>query len=199
MRNKIFTIATIIIAATVLSLTASAQEKSSAKARLFNLVSAAKQGKAKLNPQLAKRVRDAFSEERTAAPETNFPSIVGSWNCHVPTSDGGNAPFDALQTFAADGTFVETSSLLGMGGEGPAHGAYERIRRGYALTFELFVFDPETGESVGRVRVRAAIKMSSSNSFDAETAVDFIEPDGTVIPDIDGGPFSATRLQVYGN
>lgn len=196
MKNRIFAFTTIIVATVMLSMTAAAQEKTTKRSRLFELVTAAKQGKAKLNPEIAKRVRDAFNEDRTEAP--NVPLITGSWNCHITKSDGGSAAFDALQTFAGDGTFVETSSLLGIGGEGPAHGAYERSRRGYALTFELFVFDPETGESVGRVRVRAAIKMTSSNSFEAETAVDFIELDGTVIPDIDGGPFSATRLHVYG-
>ncbi len=198
MKTKIFTVFTMIAATLALTVAASAQAKKQGRnARLFELVQSAKQGKAKLNPEIAQRVADDFATE-AVDDEAAAPSIIGTWNCHIPTSDGGNPPFDALQTFGSDGTFVETSSLLGMGGEGPAHGVYQRFKRGYLLTFVLFVFDPETGESVGQVRVRASIRLTGPNDFTANSAVDFIEPDGTVIPNIDGGPFGGTKIQVRG-
>lgn len=198
MKTKLFTIFTVIIAALAVTISISAQsKKQSRNARLFELVQAAKLGNARLNPETARRVAADFALESNEE-DAVVPSIVGSWNCHITTSDAGNPPFDALQTFSTDGTFVETSSLLGMGGEGPAHGVYQRFKRGYLLTFVLFVFDPETGESVGQVRVRASIRMTGPNDFNAITAVDFIEPDGTVIWNIDGGPFSGTKLQVRG-
>ncbi len=188
----------LVIAVFALCMSTSAQSaKQSRNSKLFELVKAAKEGRAKLDPTIARQVRDDFSDEGKDALEP-LRDIVGTWNCHIPTSTGGSPPFDALQTFGSDGTFVETSSLLGMGGEGPAHGVYERQRRSYVLAFELFVFDPESGESVGRVRVRASITTPSANSFTALTAVDFIDLDGTVIEDIDGGPFTATRLQARG-
>jgi|CXWL01.1.fsa_nt_gi hypothetical protein len=199
MIRKFFTTLTILTAAIVLTGSVNGQSKKGGmNARLYDLVQAAKQGKARLNPEIAKQVRDDFSEERAGIGETVIPSIIGSWNCAIEESDTGLPPFEALQTFGTEGTFVETSNLLGMGGEGPAHGVYERFKKGYILTFELFVFDPVTGESVGRVRVRGAIRMTSSNDFTAMTAVDFIEPDGTVIQDIDGGPFRGYRLHVRG-
>jgi hypothetical protein len=199
MKKSIFTVITILAAALSLTISASAQGKKARgmNARLFDLVQAAKQGRAKLSPAIAKQVRDDFNDSSKDSLEF-APPIVGTWYCKVAESDQGFPPFEAYHNFGADGTFVETSSLLGLGGEGPAHGVYEPFKRGYVLTFELFVFDPETGESVGRVRVRVSIRMSSSNTFNALTAVDFIEPDGATIEDIDGGPFSATRVQVRG-
>ena len=198
MKKSIFTLIMIMVAALSLTISASAQGKRAAgrNTRLFDLVETAKQGRAKLDPAIAKQVRDDFAESKESLEFA--PSIVGTWYCKVAQSDQGFPPFQAYHTFGADGTFVETSSLLGLNGEGPAHGAYERSWRGYVLTFELFVFDPSTGESVGRVRVRVSIRMTSSNTFNAITAVDFIEPNGTTIEDIDGGPFSATRVHVKG-
>jgi hypothetical protein len=198
MTKKFLSIAAILTVALALTISASAQTKRGGiNARLFELVKAAKQGRAKLNPEIAKQVRDDFDEKRVEIVDFG-PSIVGTWNILVPESDGGFPPFEALHTFGSDGTFVETSSNLGVGAEGPAHGAYERSTRGYILAFELFIFDPETGASVGRVRVRCSIRMLSSNQLTAATAVDLIEPDGTVIPDIDGGPFTGTRLRARG-
>ena len=112
--------------------------------RLFNLVQEAKQGRARLNPEVARKMREDFENEN--APAIDFiPSIVGTWNCTIAESNTGLPPFEALQTFGLDGTFTETSNLLGMGGEGPAHGAFERTRRGYSLTFELFGVRPRVG------------------------------------------------------
>ena len=37
------------------------------------------------------------------------------------------------------------------------HGAWSGKKNDYLLTFELFVFDPETKQPAGRVRVRGAI------------------------------------------
>ena len=199
MIKKLLTLLTIVTAGAVLAINTNAQNRTGAgnmNSRLFSLVQAAREGRAKLNPEIAQQVREDFAETDTKDTASFSPSIVGTWNCVIATSDTGLPPFKALQTFSSDGTFVETSDLLGMGGEGPAHGVYERGRRGYILTFELFVFDPMTGESVGRVRVRGSIRMMSSNDFHAVTAVDFIELDGTVIEDIDGGPFDGSRLQV---
>ena len=198
MIKRIVTAFAIVAAALALSMTAQAQNKKAGmNSRLYDLVQAAREGGAKVSPAIAEQVRADFADVDVDAVENIItPAITGAWNCNIATSDTGLPPFKALQTFGSDGTFVETSDLLGMGGEGPAHGAYERTRRGYALTFELFVFDPMTGESVGHVRVRASIRMTSSNDFNAVTAVDFIELDGTVIEDIDGGPYTGRRLHV---
>ena len=47
----------------------------------------------------------------TANADDGRRKLVGTWICDVPNGDP--VPFMALQTFHADGTFTETSSLLG--------------------------------------------------------------------------------------
>jgi hypothetical protein len=122
--------------------------------------------------------------------------IVGTWLCDVP--NGQPVPFKALQTFHADGTFTETSSLLGRGEEGPAHGVWKRDGRVYRLTFQLFIFDPATGDNVGMVRVRITLKLESANQLNATGSyVELIAPDGTVTP-LGGeeNPYTCTRIKV---
>ena len=122
--------------------------------------------------------------------------IVGTWVCDVPNGDP--VPFQALQTFHDDGTFVETSSLLGRGEEGPAHGVWKRDGRIYRLTFQLFAFDPATGDHVGMIRVRVSLQLDKHDLLTATFAsADFIHPDGT-IEELGGGPdaYTCTRMEV---
>jgi hypothetical protein len=122
--------------------------------------------------------------------------IVGTWVCDVP--NGQPVPFQALQTFHADGTFTETSSLLGRGEEGPAHGVWKRDGRLYRLTFQLFIFDPATGENVGMIRVRATLQLASADQLNATAGyVELIAPDGSVTPlGSEENPFTCTRIKV---
>jgi hypothetical protein len=120
--------------------------------------------------------------------------LAGTWLCDVP----GEPAFRALQTFHADGTFTETSSLLAQGQEGPAHGVWVRDDGGYQLTFQLFAFDPGTGESTGMIRVRVSLVVDSPDHLMATfSVVDFIDPDGT-ITELFRGPdaYTCTRLKV---
>ena len=122
--------------------------------------------------------------------------IVGTWICDVP--NGQPVPFKALQTFHADGTFTETSSLLGRGEEGPAHGVWTQDGRLYRLTFQLFAFDPATGESTGMFRVRVSLDLDKQDLLTATFAsADFIDPGGT-ITELGGGPdaYTCTRMNV---
>ena len=122
--------------------------------------------------------------------------IVGTWVCDVP--NGQPVPFMALQTFHADGTFTETSSLLGRGEEGPAHGAWNRDDKLYRLTFQLFAFDPSTGESTGMFRIRVSLRLDGADHLTATFAfAEFIDPDGNVT-ELGGGPdaYTCTRMKV---
>jgi len=130
------------------------------------------------------------------ADDNGGRKIVGTWICDAPNGDP--VPFMALQTFHEDGTFTETSSLLGRGEEGPAHGVWKRDDGLYHLTFQLFAFDPSTGESVGMIRVRVNLKLEKSDVLNAKFAsADFINPDGSVT-ELGGGPdaYSCTRMKV---
>ena len=203
MFNKLIITITAFMLVFGVSCSAMAQNKGTlpkSKRTLAELVAMAREGRPASNPETVKMVKEAYSATR--ADEgiiTAGNELVGTWNCNIGESDAGNPPFEALQTFNFDGTFVETSSLLGMNGEGPAHGVWERDAGRYILTFELFVFDPGTGESVGRVRVRNLIRVAGNRmSFISYNVVDFIEPGGNVIEGIDSGTYTAQRLLARG-
>lgn len=122
--------------------------------------------------------------------------IVGTWLCDVP--NGQPVPFKALQTFHEGGTFTETSSLLGRGEEGPAHGAWKRDGNLYRLTFQLFIFDPSTGENVGMIRVRVSLRLEGADQLNATASfAELLAPDGSVI-ELGGeaNPYTCTRVKV---
>ena len=128
------------------------------------------------------------------AAKADDEKLVGTWVCDV----SGEPAFQALHTFHADGTFNETSSLLGQGQEGPAQGVWKRDGKQYQLTFQLFTFDPETGESTGMIRVRVTLKVDKPDHIQGTFAVaDLIDPDGT-ITELGGGPdpYTCTRINV---
>jgi hypothetical protein len=122
--------------------------------------------------------------------------IVGTWLCDVP--NGQPVPFQALHTFNSDGTFIETSSLLGRGEEGPAHGVWKRDGKLYRLTFQLFGFDPATGDPIGMFRVRITLKLEGADQLNAtEGFVELIAPDGSVTPlGSEENPYTCTRIKV---
>ena len=140
------------------------------------------------------------SDAQTAAMSSQFevsdtkPTLVGTWVVNIPASPG-SAEFNALHTYHEDGTITETSDLLATLAEGPAHGVWKGKKRDYAFTFELFAFDSDHNP-VGRIRVRGTIKLIGDDAFEGDTAVDFIEPDGNVIPNIGSGPFTGKRISV---
>lgn len=151
---------------------------------------AVRAGRPEASLEIVAKIQAAYSEGRSS----NAPAdrrLVGTWNCTV------DAGFNALQTFGVDGIFVETSSLLGTLVEGPAHGVWEPRKGGAVLTFEVFEFDPD-GNEIGRVRVRNFIHLTDENNFVSDYAIDFIELNGDVIPDLATGSFTGKRMQVRG-
>lgn len=138
----------------------------------------------------------ATSAYTAKADDDGRRKIVGTWICDVP--NGQPVPFQALQTFHEDGTFIETSSLLGRGEEGPGHGVWKRDGRLYRLTFQLFAFDPATGDNVGMVRVRITLQLESADQLNATFGfVEFIAPDGSVTElGSETNPYTCTRIKV---
>ncbi len=81
------------------------------------------------------------------------PSIVGTWKIVMPKSEGNPDASENLQTFFADGNFVETTSLLGHGKEGPDHGVWiGGSGNTYYWTAQLFLFDEESGDHTGTLK-----------------------------------------------
>lgn len=196
MLRKIFLTLTAFAVLFGLSASILAQGKKSSansKGRFDGLVKAAREGKSNADSEIVEKVRAAYAEEKTENL-LGLGTIVGTWNMTVPLPEGA---FYALQTFNVDGTFTETSSLLGTLPEGPAHGVWEHRRSGFVLTFEGFSFDPD-GNTVGRFRVRNFIVLNDGNNLTSYYVVDFIELDGTVIEDLGSGTFTGSRMQIRG-
>lgn len=197
MKHKLFLTLTLLVATFGLCVCANAQ-----KGRLFKgvdwkkAVEAAKTGRAEIDRNVVARVEEAYAaKDETSAEFSSRRDLTGTWYMTVPGATPAET-FYAYQTFGADGTFVETSSLLVALTEGPAHGVWERRLHGFILTFELFAFDPESQVTVGRVRVRNFMRLVDDNNLRADSVVDFIEPDGTVIPNIAAGPYTGTRVKI---
>ena len=198
MKHKIYLTLTLLVLTFGLGVVANAQ-----KGKLFKGVDwkkaaeAAKNGNANIDKDAVARIEEAYAAKKTESDNLSTANLTGTWYVTVPGATPEET-FYAYQTFGEDGTFVETSSLLVTLTEGPAHGVWERRFRGAVLTFELFAFDPENGVQVGRIRVRNFIRMNGRDNFTADSAVDFIELDGTVIPNIATGPFTGERVQLRG-
>lgn len=192
MKRKIFLTIALLVASFGFAMTAHAQKKGVDWRRM---VEAAKRGEANIDRSMSGRVRAAHAEGTDRGRNYFSTGLVGTWYITVPGATPAEN-FYAYQTFGGDGTFVETSSLLATLTEGPAHGVWEPRRNGNALTFELFAFDPVAGVPVGRVRVRCLVRVVDADNITADTVVDFIELDGTVIPDIATGPFSGERVKI---
>lgn len=204
MRNKIVMLATVLVMLFGLFAMANAQKNTVTSRTPLNLkdkqlartIEAAREGRSTASPEILERIKTAYSEEKVVSQENFlFGSLVGTWYVTVPGPTPAET-FYAYHTFGIDGTFVETSSLLGTLVEGPAHGVWEYRRRGAVLTFELFAF-AEDGSQVGRIRVRNFVRINN-NSFISDSAVDFIELDGTVIPNIATSTYTAERVEIRG-
>jgi hypothetical protein len=91
--------------------------------------------------------------------------------------------FQSLLTFHEGGTLTEVSSELGLGLRGLGHGGWTRSGQDYTATFQVWVFNPDTGVAEGRIQVRAAIRIDKNNVMTA---------------DIDSGPFEATPVEAVG-
>lgn len=195
MKRKIALTFALLVVGLGLTIAASAQ-----KNRLYRgvnwkqRVEDARSGKIKIDKEALARVAEAYAEKSEGVVLDSNANLTGTYFVTVPGATPAD-DFFAYWTLGNEGTFVETSSLLATLTEGPAHGAYQRTRRGANLTFELFAFDPDAGAAVGRIRVRATIQMNGGNNISGYAAAEFIEADGTVVP-LGAGPYSGEKVQV---
>ena len=134
----------------------------------------------------------------TVAQDMSGDAIVGTWLADVAETENGTPPFQSMITFNEGGTITEVSNELGLGLQGPAHGSWAATDDGYVATMQTWVFNADSGVAEGRVQIRMTMEMDGPDHMMALTAVDFIDPTGAIQPDIDAGPFEATRMEVSG-
>jgi hypothetical protein len=126
------------------------------------------------------------------------PTIVGTWKIVMPQSEGNPNASENLQTFFADGNFIETTSLLGHGMEGQDHGVWIGSGNTYYWTAQLFLFDENTGDHTGTLKIRAAVKMVDADHFTGQAVGDLIDLAGKETKNIGNVPFefTGTRIEV---
>jgi hypothetical protein len=124
------------------------------------------------------------------------PPIVGVW--HVTVESADFPPFQALQAYHRDGTYTDTTDILGTLSEGPGLGVWRRMGSEYVVTFELFAFE-EDGSPAGTVRVHNTVRNVGRSSFEGTGTVDFVTPDGMLLEGVGSATFTGERLKVKRN
>jgi hypothetical protein len=156
-----------------------------------------------VDPAIAAKVRDAYETAQSLPaakvglghPGCGGPApvdpLVGTWRTTVSSNDF--EPFEAFHTYHGDHTFTENSNLLVTLTEGPAQGAWVEFNGQYFLTFELFAY--EDGAPAGIIRVRNVLEVDGPDHLSAYSVVDFVAPDGNLVPEVGTATFEGTRIR----
>lgn len=141
----------------------------------------------------ARQAARAETGEPAAVPRGHTArELVGSWRVTVSSPDFPS--FQALQSYHEDHTYTDTTDLLATLTEGPGLGAWRGRGPTYFVTFQLFAWELD-GTPAGVIQVRNAVTIDRPNHMTGVSAVDFIAPDGTLIPDIGTATFEGTRIR----
>jgi hypothetical protein len=195
MNTKRLVTLAISIAAIAQMSVANAQSEKRSRATNAGWAAIARSGQIALAPPQFQQDQVPAPVAEEIEPQAVDPKkrIVGTWI--VTVSPIGSPTFSSLQTYSDDGTMTETSSLLAQLDIGSARGVWEGKKNDYDVTFELFAFDP-AGEAIGRLRVRAKVRLDSDDTLTADGVGDLIQPGGTIIPNIASTPFTGSRMKV---
>lgn len=198
MKNRIlFTLMLLILHLVLGNLVNAQSERSSGGIGWQRTAQEWRKGKVQIDPEILARVAEAYAAPKDETDDLLDANLTGTW--YVTVAGPGPEPlFYSYQTFGLGGTMVETSSGFATLTESPSHGVWERSKGGNVLTFELFIFDPESGAMTGRIRVRNFIELIGRDHFEAVAAADFITPDGTVFPDVATFAYTGERVQIRG-
>jgi hypothetical protein len=127
----------------------------------------------------------------SAHPAT--PNIVGTWKMTIAPSENSPEGLQVLQTFFADGNYMETINILNAGST--AHGVWIGSGNTYLYNFQVFTFD-EQGNSNGSRIIRGTIRMDGPDHLIGTGSADVIDADGKVTKNAFSGPWEATRMEV---
>jgi hypothetical protein len=124
--------------------------------------------------------------------QPSTPSLVGTWKMTIPTTGSSPELTEGLQTYFADGNFIETNnnSLAGS----TAHGVWIGSGNTYLNTFQVFTFD-EQGKYNGKRTIHALITLDGPDHYIAQFVTDQIDVDGTVTKNIFAGNFEGARME----
>jgi hypothetical protein len=109
-------------------------------------------------------------------------TLLGSWTVRVTPDQPGPPPFDEMMTFAEGGGVVESNNLFPAAGASPGHGSWDfEGRKTFTFTFIKFLFDPNTNQPTGKIKVKGTIFNLSHNSWEGMASVEIFDPAGNVV------------------
>lgn len=147
------------------------------------------------------------SDEGTVAakvsPTGKKPTIVGSWLLTVHVPDNG-PPFDsfkALWSFTGDGILITSAqgdvTPVPFPTTSTAYGAWVQTEgRQYAATFVAILYDVQTGDNLGSLKLNQGITLSDSGvEWNGPFQAKVSDPDGNVVATVTG-TINAKRITV---
>ncbi len=128
----------------------------------------------------------------TSSAHPAAPNLVGTWKMSIPKTPNGPELTEALQSFFADGNFIETNNDPRSGSL--AHGIWIGSGNTYLLTFQVFTFDKQ-GKYNGKRTIHSSIKMDSADHYTSHFVTDSIDLAGKVTKNVFAGTLEATRME----
>ena len=119
----------------------------------------------------------------TMAQSDGEHALEGAWTHHVtPGADAPPGPpvIDTFVTYSAGGTTVEQNGAPG--GFGPSVGEWRFARNGeFDVTWMKPIYDPQSGQLVVMVRIRARLRMLSPDHYQSSDITEVYGLDGKLI------------------
>jgi len=139
---------------------------------------------------LAVMATTAFAATRN---HTASPTIVGTWEMTIPKTATSPETNETMQTFFADGNYLETNNNIKSGSTG--QGVWIGSGNTYLTTFQVFTFD-EQGKYNGKRIITAKIRMDGPDHYTGTGSADLVDLAGKVTKNAFSGSFEGTRMEV---
>ena len=121
------------------------------------------------------------------------PSVVGTWRMKVLPSANIPETNETMQTFFADGNYLETNNNSAAGSTG--HGVWIGSGNTYLYSFQVFTTD-EQGVYNGKRIIHGTIRMDGADRFKGHGSADVVDLAGEVLENVFSADFEATRMEV---
>jgi len=137
-------------------------------------------------------VRASSSASPASSDYTSTANIVGTWKMSIAPSDKAPEGLEVLQTFLADGNYMETINIAG---STTAHGVWIGSGNTYLSTYEVFNFD-EKGNYTERRIIHGMIRMDGPDHLIGKGSTDVIDASGKETKNVFSGTSESTRMEV---
>ncbi len=121
------------------------------------------------------------------------PSLVGTWKMTIPKTATSPETNETMQTFFADGNYLETNNNPKSGSLG--HGVWIGSGTTYLYSFQVFTFD-EQGKYNGKRIIHVTIHMDGPDHYKGHGSADIIDAAGKVTKNVFSADTEATRMEV---